>query len=276
MSTDKLRVKIRPMAFLDLNAIFDIDQQVRASAKIGATYEGFTTKSIFGIGTGEGSESKPNILEVAKLIDLGFVAEVDDKVVGFVLGRQTFLAERGIQEGEVAIIAVHPDYQGKGIAGKLIDALSNLFRYRGVHRVRVGIDPRDKNLTAIFNQAGFTGRSLPQYIKAFDVCIIPYQGKEFLKNCFPTKVFEYLAAGKPVVSSFIPDLEEYNRVVRLSKNFEEFVSNMEIALEEGKKDDAIKTYVETAKGKTWDNRVQGTSRLIMSLLKQKGFAQDAY
>ena len=117
--------------------------------------------------------------------------------------------------------------------------------------------------------------SLPQYIKAFDVCIIPYQGEEFLKNCFPTKVFEYLAAGKPVVSCFIPDLEEYNRVVRLSKNFEEFVSNMEIALEEGKKDDAIKTYVETAKGKTWDNRVQGTSRLIMSLLKQNGFAQNA-
>jgi len=113
------------------------------------------------------------------------------------------------------------------------------------------------------------------HIKAFDVCIIPYQGEDFLKNCFPTKVFEYLAAGKPVVSSFIPALEDYSKVVKLSKDVGEFISNMEIALKEGKEDDAIKSYVEFARGNTWERRVEGTTRIITSMLKQKGFAQNA-
>jgi len=115
--------------------------------------------------------------------------------------------------------------------------------------------------------------SLPGYIKAFDVCIIPYQGEEFLKNCFPTKVFEYLAAGKPVVSAFIPALEEYSKVIWLSKTFKEFIANIEIALKDGKEDEAVKNYIEAAKGKTWDRRVEETTGIIMSALKQKGFAQ---
>ncbi len=166
MNIDASQVKIRPMVFLDLNAIFSIDQQVRASAKIGVTYKDFTTKKIFGISTEESdSENRPNILEVAKLVDLGLVAEAKGTVIGFVLGRQTFLAEREIQEGEIVIIAVHPDYQGKGIAGKLIDALCDLFRSKGVHRVRIGIDPQDKGMIAICKQSGFTGQYLPQYTR---------------------------------------------------------------------------------------------------------------
>lgn len=116
---------------------------------------------------------------------------------------------------------------------------------------------------------------LPQYLKAFDVCIIPYQGEEFLKNCFPTKVFEYLAAGKPVVSVSIPALEEYSKVISLTRNVEEFISNIENALKKGKDDAAVKSYIETAGGETWDNRVKGVSEAITLLLKQKRHADSA-
>lgn len=110
---------------------------------------------------------------------------------------------------------------------------------------------------------------LPGYLKAFDVCIIPYKGEMFLKSCQPTKTFEYLAAGKPVVSSYIPELEGYAPVVRLSKNENEFIANISAAIEEGKRTDFIERCVEAAKGKTWEDRVEKISDLIERAMIEK-------
>ena len=112
-------------------------------------------------------------------------------------------------------------------------------------------------------------KDLPRYVKAFDVGIIPYQGKQFLENCFPTKVFEYLAAGKPVVSSHIPALEEFSNVVKLSKNMEDFISNLDAALKDGKNEEFMRRCLDVAKDRTWDNRVRETSRIISSIIKEK-------
>jgi len=116
--------------------------------------------------------------------------------------------------------------------------------------------------------------SLPKYVKAFDVCLIPYQGENFLKHCFPTKVFEYLAAGKPVVSSYIPALEEFKDVVRLSRNIKEFISNIEIGIREGKGEWFIRRCVQTSKGKTWENRVKKTSEIIEIILRGKNMGSS--
>lgn len=110
---------------------------------------------------------------------------------------------------------------------------------------------------------------LPGYIKAFDVCIIPYKGEEFLKSCFPTKTFEYLAAGKPVVASYILALKEYTHVVRLSKDEGEFISNIEDALRYGKDEGFVSDYIEAARGKTWEDRVEKTTEVIEAALKVK-------
>jgi glycosyltransferase involved in cell wall biosynthesis len=108
--------------------------------------------------------------------------------------------------------------------------------------------------------------ALPFYIKDFDVCLIPYQGEAFLKACSPTKAFEYLAAGKPVVASWIPDLEDYQHVIRLSRNSTEFLQNIEAALADGQKSSMVQEYVRAAHGRTWEDRIEKTSRLIESLL----------
>ncbi|MFC1943290.1 GNAT family N-acetyltransferase [Chloroflexota bacterium] len=170
MSTAELQVKIRPMLFSDLKGIFSIDEAIREIERtdIGReiTYRDFNTRKIFGMDMEKSdSAERPNILEVAKLIDLGFVAEAEGTICGFVVGRQTYLIEREIQEGEIAIISVHPDYQRKDIGHKLLNAICDLFSSRGVQRVRMGMDPRDGFLQSFLEREGFSSRHLMYYTK---------------------------------------------------------------------------------------------------------------
>ena len=158
MSTADSEVRIRPMTFMDLDDIFTVTQEISAAKKISDTYKRFTLEKIFGMDErGTASSQKPDVLEVAKLIDHGLVAQCGGKTCGFVVGRQTYLAELDIQEGEIAIIGVHPDYRGKGVAHRLVDGISDLFLSRGVRRVRVGLIPSDEEMIAFFEKAGFSG-----------------------------------------------------------------------------------------------------------------------
>ncbi len=49
--------------------------------------------------------------------------------------------------------------------------------------------------------------SLPAYCKGFDVALMPFRVNELTLNANPLKVREYLAAGLPVVSTPIPEVE---------------------------------------------------------------------
>jgi hypothetical protein len=44
-------------------------------------------------------------------------------------------------------------------------------------------------------------------IRACDVTLIPYRLTDWTRHCLPVKVFEYLAEGKPVVATPLPELE---------------------------------------------------------------------
>ena len=74
--------------------------------------------------------------------------------------------------------------------------------------------------------------SLPAYVMAMDACIIPYRTGGFHTYIFPLKTLEYLACGKPVVSTYLPELEELRDVVKLSTDKEDFVRNLELSLNE--------------------------------------------
>ncbi len=48
--------------------------------------------------------------------------------------------------------------------------------------------------------------AIPSYVDAFDVCLVPHLDDELTRSMDPLKVYEYLAAGKPVVASGLPDM----------------------------------------------------------------------
>jgi len=60
---------------------------------------------------------------------------------------------------------------------------------------------------------------LSQYLDLFDIAIIPYDIKDnFNRFCYPMKLFEYFAAGKPVISTSIEELKHFPGLVFISNN----------------------------------------------------------
>ncbi len=51
---------------------------------------------------------------------------------------------------------------------------------------------------------------LAHLIRAFDVGIVPYSNNQYTETVVPTKINEYLALGKPVVSTNLPTVNEFN------------------------------------------------------------------
>jgi UDP-galactopyranose mutase len=75
--------------------------------------------------------------------------------------------------------------------------------------------------------------ALPGYLKAWDVCLMPFALNEATRYISPTKTLEYLAADKPVVSTSVPDVVAgYQGVVRFADDPASFVAAIEAALAE--------------------------------------------
>jgi glycosyltransferase involved in cell wall biosynthesis len=75
---------------------------------------------------------------------------------------------------------------------------------------------------------------LPAYVKAFDVCMIPYMVNAFTRSITPLKMAEYLATGRPVVTTALPAAEMYGEVLRVASDLDEFERHIAEALVEPK------------------------------------------
>ncbi|AKU97461.1 Glycosyltransferase [Labilithrix luteola] len=76
---------------------------------------------------------------------------------------------------------------------------------------------------------------LPSYLAGWDVTIMPFARNESTRFISPTKTLEYLAAGKPVVSTSIRDVVRHfaaEQLVRIADSAADFVSEVEGALSE--------------------------------------------
>jgi glycosyltransferase involved in cell wall biosynthesis len=115
----------------------------------------------------------------------------------------------------------------------------------------------------------FLGRKapheLPMYLKAFDVALIPYLLVGYTLTAYPLKLHEYLAAGRAIVATALPELRPYSEVVRIAETWAEFVCQIREALQDHGPQ-AIEARVAIARENTWDNRVADIYRILEPLL----------
>ncbi len=118
------------------------------------------------------------------------------------------------------------------------------------------IDPRILEELKERENVYFSGereyRELPAYIAAFKVGIIPYI-PERIKLNEPTKHYDYLAAGKPTVSTAIEELLRFKDYIYIAHSHEEFLKLLSQALDE---DDPqrVKSRLEFMERNTWSIR----------------------
>jgi glycosyltransferase involved in cell wall biosynthesis len=108
---------------------------------------------------------------------------------------------------------------------------------------------------------------LPNYAKAFDVCLNPFVLTREGKHLSPTKTLEYLATGKPVVSTPLTDvLRFYDGVVNIADGVEEFEKAVKRCLEEDNESLKQKR-IDSTENKTWENTVRKMEELILDKIK---------
>jgi len=85
-----------------------------------------------------------------------------------------------------------------------------------------------------YSNVHFLGRKpydeVAAYMAACDALIMPWNQSDWIKGCNPIKLKEYLAVGRPVVTTDFPALAEYRDLVRVAGSADEFVAQLKDVL----------------------------------------------
>jgi SAM-dependent methyltransferase len=112
-------------------------------------------------------------------------------------------------------------------------------------------------------------KTLPKYLKYFDVAIIPFKHDlNLIKATNPVKFYEYLSMGKKIVATEIPELKKYkNKFVYLTNDNNEFVEYIDKCV--NKEDTLVsdKEKIEFAKTQDWYSRGEEIEKSILELYK---------
>jgi GT2 family glycosyltransferase/glycosyltransferase involved in cell wall biosynthesis len=106
--------------------------------------------------------------------------------------------------------------------------------------------------------------TMPQYLYHFDACLIPFKLNAITHATDPVKMYEYLSAGKPVVSTALSELQPFSDYVYLARNREEFLAELDTAIKEDDPDLRDRRR-EFARRNTWQERYEG----IVSALSER-------
>ncbi len=106
---------------------------------------------------------------------------------------------------------------------------------------------------------------IPNYLKAFDVCIIPFKVNPQTNTMNVVKLYEYIAAGKPVVATNLFEVKrfdtEYPGIIYVASSCEKFYQEVKRALNEDK-EKLLRLRLQVAQENTWKNRLEEISRII--------------
>jgi ribosomal protein S18 acetylase RimI-like enzyme len=146
---EKETVNIRRMVRSDIDAVLATDRKVSGGHGL-ITYKDMVAADPGGA------------------LDLSFVAEVEGMVVGFILARLTYVGVPFIELAAIQAIVVHPNYQRRGIATRLVNALVGHCHAEGVNTIRAVIDEHNADVRRFFQRLGFHRSELVNYVRTFE------------------------------------------------------------------------------------------------------------
>lgn len=104
---------------------------------------------------------------------------------------------------------------------------------------------------------------LPGYLKAFTVAIMPFALNDATRYISPTKTLEYMAAGKPVISTPIKDVQrDYSHCVHIVESPVEFSRALRLVVGKEPVESMTNAYSEILANTSWDSTVNRMDSLI--------------
>jgi uncharacterized SAM-binding protein YcdF (DUF218 family)/glycosyltransferase involved in cell wall biosynthesis len=116
---------------------------------------------------------------------------------------------------------------------------------------------------------------MPEFLRGFDVGMIPYRRTAYTESVYPTKLNEYLAMGIPVVATDLPEITrfaaEHQGVVTVAGDADGFVEGIRQAVTETSPVDVEKR-VAVAQQNSWETRIARMSTLVEEALASRAAA----
>ena len=115
-------------------------------------------------------------------------------------------------------------------------------------------------------------QQLPHYCAAFDVNMMCFAINAATQYINPTKGLEYMATGKPIVSTHVRDVvKQWSDIVYLAKGAEEFVAQAQKALDRDNPDrnERVRRGLELAQKCSWESTVRQMQDLIRQAITKK-------
>lgn len=110
---------------------------------------------------------------------------------------------------------------------------------------------------------------LPACVKGFDVCLLPFALGERTQFINPAMTLEYMAAGKPIVSTEVPDVVgHFSPIVRVAPTREAFVMSVGRSLAVGERA-RIAAGLERARASTWESITREMSAVILESIRAR-------
>jgi glycosyltransferase involved in cell wall biosynthesis len=109
-------------------------------------------------------------------------------------------------------------------------------------------------------------KELPAICKAFDVCLMPFAMNESTQFINPTKSLEYMATGREIISSAVPDvILNFGSVVKVAHSHDEFIQLCRQAVEQPDQK-AIERGLKMASENSWESIVNKLEQHIRDVL----------
>jgi beta-glucosidase/6-phospho-beta-glucosidase/beta-galactosidase/glycosyltransferase involved in cell wall biosynthesis len=136
----------------------------------------------------------------------------------------------------------------------------------------VKIDPAHlPHAPNLFWLGGRDYQLLPDYCRAFDVCLMPFAMNSATEFINPTKGLEYMATGRPVVSTPIRDVvRQWSDIVHIANNdADSLIRAIEAALAEGPESERVCRGLQLAQKNSWEANARQMQQLIANALNDE-------
>ncbi|MGE5422110.1 MAG: glycosyltransferase, partial [Ignavibacteriales bacterium] len=151
---------------------------------------------------------------------------------------------------------------------ELIEQVADTFSHCQVVIIGPGSDKVNRSGRHNILSLGYKSYSdLPHYAQLFDVALIPFRVSPLTEAVNPVKMWEYLAAGLPVVSSALPEVRGITEVY-CSESKADFMDNIARALYEDT-EEMKRERIELARKNTWMARAETILGAIQTRVYRK-------